>query len=154
MSTDLVVEMSRRTLEAVIWISAPVLAVAVMVSLVVSLIQVLTCLQEATLSTVPKLAAVGAACFFLLPWMVRRMACSRWRCFQTFNISCVRRTMSLPDVQQIVAAMTFTGVRVGGIMAFAPFTGKREYPRTGESSADAAGCCTGLSGQRDYSHQR
>ncbi len=36
--------------------------------------------------------------------------------------------MSLPDVQQIVAAMTFTGVRVGGIMAFAPFTGSESIP--------------------------
>jgi flagellar biosynthetic protein FliQ len=34
---------------------------------------VLTSLQEATLSTVPRLGAVGAACFLLLPWMVRRM---------------------------------------------------------------------------------
>jgi len=85
MSTDLVVEMSRRTLEAVIWISAPVLAVAVMVSLVVSLIQVLTCLQEATLSTVPKLAAVGAACFFLLPWMVRRMGMFTVAMFSDFQ---------------------------------------------------------------------
>ena len=31
--------------------------------------------------------------------------------------------MSLPDIQQIVTAMTFTGTRVGGIMIFAPFTG-------------------------------
>jgi flagellar biosynthesis protein FliR len=31
--------------------------------------------------------------------------------------------MGIPDLQQIVAAMTFTGVRVGGIMVFAPFTG-------------------------------
>ena len=31
--------------------------------------------------------------------------------------------MGVPDLQQMVAAMTFTGVRVGGIMVFAPFTG-------------------------------
>lgn len=31
--------------------------------------------------------------------------------------------MNLPDLEQIVAAVTFTGVRVGGIMTFAPFTG-------------------------------
>lgn len=31
--------------------------------------------------------------------------------------------MALPDLQEIVAALTFTGVRVGGIMVFAPFTG-------------------------------
>jgi flagellar biosynthesis protein FliQ len=85
MSSDLVVEMSRRTLEAVIWISAPVLVVAVVVSLVVSLIQALTSLQEATLSTVPKLAAVGAACFFLLPWMVRRMGIFTVSMFSDFR---------------------------------------------------------------------
>lgn len=71
--SDLVVELSRRTLEATIWVSAPVLAVAVMVGFVVSVFQVLTSLQETTLSTVPRLAAVGAACFFLMPWMVRRL---------------------------------------------------------------------------------
>lgn len=31
--------------------------------------------------------------------------------------------MNLPDLQQIVCAVTFTGVRVGGVMVFAPFTG-------------------------------
>lgn len=85
MSTDLVVEMSRRTLEAAIWISAPVLAVAVFVSLIVSLIQVLTSLQEATLSAVPRLAAVAAACFLLLPWMVRRMGAFTLGMFSDFR---------------------------------------------------------------------
>jgi flagellar biosynthesis protein FliQ len=85
MSGDLVVELSRRTLEAAIWVSAPILAVAVVVSLVVSLMQVLTSLQEATLSTVPRLAAVGAACFFLLPWMVRRMGMFTVSMFSDFK---------------------------------------------------------------------
>jgi flagellar biosynthetic protein FliR len=31
--------------------------------------------------------------------------------------------MALPDLEQIVSAVTFTGIRVGGIMVFAPFTG-------------------------------
>lgn len=31
--------------------------------------------------------------------------------------------MGVPDLQQMIAAVTFTGVRVGGIMVFAPFTG-------------------------------
>lgn len=73
MSNDLVVELSRRTLEAAVWIVAPILAVAVVVSFVISLAQALTSLQDTTLSTVPRLAAVGVACFFLLPWMIRRM---------------------------------------------------------------------------------
>lgn len=81
---DLTVELSRRTLEAAIWVSAPVLAVAVAVSLVVSVVQVLTSLQEATLSTVPRLAAVGAACFFLMPWMVRRLGMFTVAMFSNF----------------------------------------------------------------------
>lgn len=31
--------------------------------------------------------------------------------------------MTLPDLEQIVTALTFAGIRVGGIMVFAPFTG-------------------------------
>lgn len=81
---DLTVELSRRTLEAAIWVSAPVLAVAVAVSLVVSVVQVLTSLQEATLSTVPRLAAVGAACFVLMPWMVRRLGMFTVAMFSNF----------------------------------------------------------------------
>lgn len=82
--SDVVVELSRRTLEAAIWVAAPVLAVAVVVSLVVSVIQVLTSLQEATLSTVPRLAAVAAACFFLMPWMVRRLGAFTVYMFSNF----------------------------------------------------------------------
>jgi flagellar biosynthesis protein FliQ len=73
MPNDVVVELARRTLEAAVWIAAPVLAVAVLVSFVISLAQALTSLQDNTLSTVPRLAAVGTTCFFLLPWMLRRM---------------------------------------------------------------------------------
>jgi flagellar biosynthesis protein FliQ len=46
---------------------------------------VLTSLQEATLSTVPRLAAVGTACFFLLPGMVRRMGVFTVSMFSDFK---------------------------------------------------------------------
>lgn len=85
MSNDLVVELSRRTLEAVTWVCAPVLAIAVVVSLIVSVAQALTSLQDNTLSTVPRLAAVGTACFFLMPWMVRRMGVFTVMLFSNFQ---------------------------------------------------------------------
>ena len=31
--------------------------------------------------------------------------------------------MAVPELQQVVSAVTFTGVRIGGMMVFAPFTG-------------------------------
>jgi flagellar biosynthetic protein FliQ len=85
MTGDLVVELSRRTLEATIWVAAPVLIIAMAVSLVVSLVQVLTSLQETTLATVPRLAAVGAACLFLMPWMVHRIGIFTVSIFTNFG---------------------------------------------------------------------
>jgi flagellar biosynthetic protein FliQ len=68
-----VVELTRRTLEAAFVVSAPVLAAAMLVSALISLGQVLTSMQDATLSTVPRIAAVGAFAFWLAPWMMRKL---------------------------------------------------------------------------------
>lgn len=73
MTTDQVVELARRMLEAALWLGAPLLLVATVVSLVINVVQVLTSLQESTLSTVPRLTAVAAAALLLMPWIVRRL---------------------------------------------------------------------------------
>lgn len=73
MSPQQTVELARRTLEAAVWIAAPLLAIATLVSLLINVVQVLTSLQEQTLASVPRLAAVVTAIFLLMPWMVRRM---------------------------------------------------------------------------------
>jgi flagellar biosynthetic protein FliQ len=85
MSTQQTVELARRTLETVLWIAAPLLLIATVVSLVINILQVLTSLQESTLSTVPRLAAVAAAIFLLLPYMVRRLALFTVTLFSDFH---------------------------------------------------------------------
>jgi len=50
-------------------IAAPILALAVIVSLLINIVQVLTSLQETTISAVPRLLSVGGAVFVLMPWM-------------------------------------------------------------------------------------
>jgi flagellar biosynthetic protein FliQ len=52
----------------------PILAVAIFVSLTVNIVQVLTSLQDNTVSTVIRLLATGAALFFMMPWMWRNLA--------------------------------------------------------------------------------
>jgi flagellar biosynthetic protein FliQ len=52
---------------------APLLIIATVVGLVINVAQVLTSLQETTVSTVPRLFAVAAAAVVLMPWMVRRI---------------------------------------------------------------------------------
>jgi flagellar biosynthetic protein FliQ len=68
-----VVDICRHTLLQVLLLASPILAIAVVVSLTVNVVQVLTSLQEATLSSVPRLMAVAAAAFFMMPWMWRQM---------------------------------------------------------------------------------
>lgn len=73
MPIELAVDLGRMTLREVFLLASPILAVAVLISLLISIIQVLTSLQEATISAVPRLLGVGGAVFFLMPWMWRQM---------------------------------------------------------------------------------
>jgi flagellar biosynthesis protein FliQ len=85
MSTAVAVEMARQTLLTALSIVAPLLAIATMVSLLINIGQVLTSLQESTLSTVPRLSAVATALFLLLPWMARRLAVFTLSVFSDFR---------------------------------------------------------------------
>ena len=60
-------------MKQVFMIASPILALAVLVSLLINIVQVLTSLQEQTISAVPRLLAVGTGIFFLMPWMWRQM---------------------------------------------------------------------------------
>jgi flagellar biosynthesis protein FliQ len=61
-------------LEEVIILAGPILVVAITVSLVVNIVQVLTSLQDNTVSSVTRLLATGTALFFTMPWMWRHLA--------------------------------------------------------------------------------
>ena len=73
METGQTITLVRNTLEIAFFLAAPLLAIATAVSLIVNVGQVLTSLQDQTISTVPRLAAVAAAALFFLPWMLRKL---------------------------------------------------------------------------------
>ena len=74
MGVDQVVSLARLMLLEVVILTAPILLIAVAVSLLVNILQVLTSLQDQTLSAVPRLLATGAALFLMMPWMWRHLA--------------------------------------------------------------------------------
>jgi flagellar biosynthetic protein FliQ len=86
MTTDPTVELARRTLEMALLLGAPLLLIATVVSLAINIVQVLTSLQETTLSTVPRLAAVAGAALLLMPWMVRRLGLFTLTVFSDFRV--------------------------------------------------------------------
>jgi flagellar biosynthesis protein FliQ len=85
MGSEQVVEILRRTIETAFLIGAPLLVVATAVGLVINVVQVVTSLQETTVSTVPRLFAVAAATVLLMPWMVRRIGMFTLQLFSDFR---------------------------------------------------------------------
>ncbi len=85
MNADAVVHLFRLTLEAAFWVAAPLLVVAMVVGLVIGVVQAMTALQEPTVAMVPRLAAVAAAIFLLLPWMLQHLSVFTTRLFADFG---------------------------------------------------------------------
>ena len=79
------VELAKQTLEMAVWLAAPLLLIATVVSLVINVVQVLTSLQETTISTVPRLAAMAIAALLLMPWMVRKLGLFTLQMFSDFR---------------------------------------------------------------------
>jgi flagellar biosynthetic protein FliQ len=80
-----VVAVLRQTIETALWMGAPLLIVATVVGLLINVVQVLTSLQDATVSTVPRLFAVAIAVILLLPWMTHRLTAFTLQMFSDFR---------------------------------------------------------------------
>jgi flagellar biosynthesis protein FliQ len=83
---DPAVQLGRMTLETALVVAAPILAVATVAALVISIVQVLTSLQEATIATVPKLLLCGVAGILLLPWMLAKLSAFTITLFGDFRV--------------------------------------------------------------------
>lgn len=86
MSPEQVVELARRTLETALWLGAPILLAATVVSLLVSIAQAVTSIQEPTVATIPRLAMVFLATFLLLPWIWRHLMSFTVQLFSDFRL--------------------------------------------------------------------
>jgi flagellar biosynthesis protein FliQ len=85
MDVDQVVLLGRTVLQEVIILAGPILAVAIVVSLFINVVQVLTSIQDQTIATVSRLLATGAAMFFSMPWMWRHLSAMTIRMFSDFH---------------------------------------------------------------------
>ena len=72
MTPESVVELIRQTLMATFWLAAPVLAIAFLASVAISLVQIATSMQDAAFSTIPRLLVFVVSLLLLLPWMIER----------------------------------------------------------------------------------
>ena len=73
MGPDMAVEIARNVLIQAMILSAPILLAACLVSVLLSLLQTLTSVQEQTLTAVPRLIVVFVVTVASMPWFVRRL---------------------------------------------------------------------------------
>ncbi len=74
MTPDMVAELMRQLLKESMILAAPLLFAAVALGFVLSLFQTLTSLQEQSLTSVPRLAAIALMLLVGMPWFLERMA--------------------------------------------------------------------------------
>ena len=74
MTPDMVAELLRQLMKESMILAAPVLLTAALLSFVLSLFQTLTSLQDQSLTSVPRLAAVALLLLVGMPWFLERMA--------------------------------------------------------------------------------
>ena len=86
MTPEQVVSLSRQTIEAAFWVAMPILLAAMAVGLVINIAQVLTSVQDTTVSTVPRLTAVGVIVFLLTPWMLHHLVVFTYSLFSDFRL--------------------------------------------------------------------
>lgn len=86
MDVDQVVLLGRMMLQEVTILAGPILCVAIVVSLGINIIQVLTSLQDTTVASVMRLLATGTALFFAMPWMWRQLTHFTIGMFSDFSV--------------------------------------------------------------------
>jgi flagellar biosynthesis protein FliQ len=74
MNPDMVAELLRQLLKEAMLLAAPLLIAAALLSFLLSLLQTLTSLQDQSLTSVPRLLAIGVILLAGMPWFLGRMA--------------------------------------------------------------------------------
>ncbi|MDZ7638760.1 MAG: flagellar biosynthetic protein FliQ [Bryobacterales bacterium] len=73
MTPDTVSEIIRQCLWTAFWVGLPILSLCFIVGAIVSLIQVLTSMQDSAFNTIPRLLAFFASVIVFLPWTLERL---------------------------------------------------------------------------------
>jgi len=73
MTPDFVVQILRQVLITTLWLSAPLLLIGFTAGIVISLVQIVTSIQDAAFSTIPRLAVFLVSTLLLMPWMLKKI---------------------------------------------------------------------------------
>lgn len=70
MDMQYIIALGRQAIYTTLVVSAPMLILALVVGLAISILQAITQIHEMTLTFIPKIVAVAVALVIFLPWMI------------------------------------------------------------------------------------
>ncbi|MGE5645481.1 MAG: flagellar biosynthetic protein FliQ [Acidobacteriota bacterium] len=73
MTPEFVIQTIRECLLMAFWLSLPLLVIGFVAGVAISLVQVVTSMQDSAFSTIPRLAAFLVAMLISLPWMLKQI---------------------------------------------------------------------------------
>ena len=73
MTPEFAIQIVRDALLTALWLSAPLLAVGFIMGIAMSLVQILTSIQDSAFSAIPRLLAFLAAFILAMPWMLHKI---------------------------------------------------------------------------------
>ena len=73
MTPEFVIQILRQALMMTLWLGAPLLVIGFLAGIIISLIQIVTSIQDTGFSTIPRLVAFLFAAVLLMPWMLNKM---------------------------------------------------------------------------------
>ena len=73
MSPESVVEIVRHALLTALWVAAPLLAIGFVAGVIMSLVQIVTSIQDSAFNAIPRLVAFLAGLFLFMPWMLSKL---------------------------------------------------------------------------------
>ena len=74
MTPEFAIQILREALMTAFWLALPLLAVGFTVGILISLLQIVTSIQDTAFSAIPRLLAFLGAFIIALPWMLERMS--------------------------------------------------------------------------------
>ncbi|MBU3603395.1 flagellar biosynthesis protein FliQ [Polynucleobacter sp. AP-Kaivos-20-H2] len=86
MTPESVMNIGRLAMETTLMVAAPLLIVALVVGLIVSIFQAATQINEATLSFIPKLLGILATLLIAGPWMIAVLVSYMRGMFSNFSL--------------------------------------------------------------------
>jgi len=83
---ELIMTIAKQALQTLVWVSAPMLIVGMIVGITISILQVVTSIQDATLAFVPRALAVFIMFLLTFPWVVHKMMSFTTNLFSNFAV--------------------------------------------------------------------